>query len=141
MGYDLHITKAQFDWETKEFPISLSEWEGVATGDPDLRYATENYYQRRTLGGGSERIHPWLLVSHPEEPPLWFMDGAISCKNPDEATIRKMVVLAEKLGARVIGEEGETYDAEGQCTPWKPPAGEVEPTPAKRSFLKRWFGK
>ena len=41
------------------------------------------------------------------------MDGAIDTKNPDKLVIRKMVELANKLKAKVIGEEGEVYDSDG----------------------------
>ena len=45
--------------------------------------------------------------------PFWFIDGAVETKNPDEATVKKMVQLAKKLKARVIGEENEEYGPDG----------------------------
>ena len=40
---------------------------------------------------------------------LWFSDGEIWTKNPSEETITKMISIADKLKARVRGDEMETY--------------------------------
>jgi hypothetical protein len=41
----------------------------------------------------------------------WFdyWNGCIVVKNPDEAILSKMCAIAEKIGARVQGDEGEYY--------------------------------
>jgi hypothetical protein len=52
-------------------------------------------------------------------------------KNPDQPTIEKMLAVADRLGSRVVGDDGETYGATG-----------VPPTPAKASLRERvsgWF--
>ena len=40
---------------------------------------------------------------------LWYQDGELWTKNPDGAAIGRMIALADVLGARVRGDEGETY--------------------------------
>ena len=45
----------------------------------------------------------------------WFSyrDGEITVKDPDREISRKMFTIAVALKARVQGDEGETYDANG----------------------------
>ena len=116
MGYELYITRAENTWETKEKPILEFEWKAIAENDSELIYSNNDYYDRTNDEGQIERFHPWIIASHPDKPPLWFIDGAIDSKNPDKLTIKKMVELAEKLNAKVIGEDGEVYDSEGNFT-------------------------
>ena len=113
MGYELYITRADNFWETNEQPILEDEWENVANADPDLEKSQDDWYQRSNEDGSSEQFHPWIIKSHPERQPLWYMDGAINTKNPDEAARKKLFDLSQKLNAKVLGEEGETYNAEG----------------------------
>jgi hypothetical protein len=59
-------------------------------------------------------------------------------KNPDAPTIAKMVSVAGQLGARVQGDEGESYPETGGPSPPPPPE------PAKESLIGRiagWFGR
>jgi len=52
-------------------------------------------------------------------------------KNPDQPTLEKMLAVAHRLGSRVVGDDGEIYEATG-----------APPTPAKSSLLERlsgWF--
>lgn len=109
MGYDLSITRADSFMNTLESPISEEDWLKVAKADPSLRLSTDDYFDRSAADGRTERFHPWLWIEHPEQPPLWFVDGAVTTKNPDDATISKLVQLARALNARVIGEEDEEY--------------------------------
>lgn len=113
MGYDLYITRADLPWKIEEEPISEAEWRAVADNDPDLEISKSDIYYRKNDDGSVERFHPWIIKSHPNQPPLWFMDGAIDTKNPDKLVIKKMVELANKLNAKVIGEHGEVYDSDG----------------------------
>lgn len=46
--------------------------------------------------------------NHPP-PGLWHSDGELWIKNPDDQTVDRMCELAEILGARVRGDELETY--------------------------------
>ena len=42
---------------------------------------------------------------------LWFRDGELWMKNPNEADLGEMIALAKSLGARVRGDELETYSS------------------------------
>jgi len=120
MGYDVHITRAQ-DWtESRDHPITLSEWKAYLRSDGEMRL--DNRAQATTSSGETITTEsPGLAVwvawkqdgvggGH-----AWFSydDGAITVKDPDRDILRKMFSIAVALKARVQGDEGETYDANG----------------------------
>jgi hypothetical protein len=51
----------------------------------------------------------WTAHPRGEERCFWYGDRMISTKDPDVATIDKLLQLAERLGALVRGEDGERY--------------------------------
>ncbi len=114
MGYELHITRAEHSWDTKQQPILESEWLAVVHAEPTLEVDTLSYSDRRTEGGAIERQHPVVWLGHPDQsidsPNFWYEDGEISRKRVDDATLRKMIEIARKLNARVIGDDAEEYD-------------------------------
>jgi len=113
MGYDLYITRATSWLDAEGAPIATAEWGEVVAADPELRISTQYHYERRH-NGIIERYHPAIWIKHPDEVPFWHMDGAIHVKNPDKQTTQKMVQLAIKLSARVLGESDEEYGLNGE---------------------------
>ena len=98
MGYDVHIARTAFWFDSEEEAIPLEEWLTVVQSDPDRALDPEN------------RPPDALFVGHPESPaPLWWQRGMIDTKNPDTATILKMLEIASRLGAKVQGDDLETY--------------------------------
>jgi hypothetical protein len=88
--------------------------ESVVESDTSLRISQEDYFERKAGDGTIERIHLVIWQEHPDRIPFWYEEGAVFTKNPDEKTIEKMVQLATKLEARVLGEEDEEYLAGGR---------------------------
>jgi hypothetical protein len=43
-----------------------------------------------------------------------FQDGDVVVKNPDEEILKKMWLIAQALGAKVQGDDGEIYDENGE---------------------------
>lgn len=115
MSYEVFITRADVSWETAENPLSESEWLAVANASHELETSKANFYSRKNDDGEIEKYHPWLITSLPNKPPLWFIDGAINTDNPDIVTIKEMVVFSKILNAKVIGEEGEVYNENGEA--------------------------
>lgn len=114
MGYDLHITRAEWWVESEDHPISLSEWQEVIKGDPQLRL--ENAAEMKAPNGMTLRyenpgIAVCIMEEEDEEYPVYFdyRDGRIVVKNPNDQIINKMKEIAEKLNANVIGDDGEIY--------------------------------
>jgi hypothetical protein len=98
MGYDLHLTRRTFWADSRGPAITFDEWCRHVASDPTLAHDADN----------SEE--DFLFVGHPNEPaPLWWNRGEVYTKNPDQPTVRKLIEIAQVLGARVVGDDGETY--------------------------------
>jgi hypothetical protein len=128
MGYDLHITRAKL-WTDDAHPIALAEWAAYVSGDPELDMT--GVAETPTPDGILRYENPGLAVwRSPESGQVWFdlRHGNVVVKNPDDATIEKMVAVARRLNAHVQGDEGETYSGGGR-----------RPVPAPGpSFLERF---
>lgn len=118
LSYDIWVTRAHALDQARHFPISMREWLTVADADPDLRLSRDDFLDRVSDAGEPERVHPWLIISLPGEPPLWFMDGAVQTTNADQPVVAKLVQLALKLRAQVLDENGgNRYGADGAWVP------------------------
>jgi len=124
MGYDLHITrKKNWDGFDREHgrEISLDEWIAVVNADPDLRI--EGYVNRRLRDESVFRqpLAAWTAYSkyRPDDPgpALELSGGNVDAKNPDREFRCKMWRLAQRLKAKVQGDDGEFYDRFGNPTP------------------------
>ena len=103
MGYDYHITRAGNWAENDNAQITADEWLSLVRDDPELHIANEN--------------GPYFA----EWRDSWFdlVDGNVTTKNPDESTLGKMLALANRLRARVQGDDGEIYDGSESSDPPK----------------------
>jgi len=100
MGYDFHVTRAEH-WSGNEGQeILAEEWLDVIKSDPELVPAPENG-QYFVIWRGTTKY-----------PETWFnwVGGNITTKNPDKATLRKMLEIATRFNGHVQGDEGEIYD-------------------------------
>jgi hypothetical protein len=98
MGYDLHITRRN-NWAEEGNDITSEEWLSLVANDPELHFQTKNGPYFVTWDGDSRPKPSWMNWSK----------GQIITKNPDDALIDKMMVIAQKLKAKVQGDEGELY--------------------------------
>ena len=98
MGY--HVTILRTD-QGEQLPISLVE--GVS--------ATSS------IDGWGDIESPPTFEFHGKEDlfTLWYQDGELWTKNPEEWQLGVMVALAKRLNARVSGDEWETYDETGNA--------------------------
>ncbi len=109
MGYNLHITRADTWRQAKCNPIKKSEWDLMVLSDCSLLFSTTEYYEHRIEDGVIERVHPVYWMEHADQPAFWYADGEITCRNPDDVTVQKLLEIAKILGARVFGDNGEEY--------------------------------
>jgi hypothetical protein len=105
MGYDFHITRAESWVESESNPISSGEWLTIVNSDPELKI--------------DERNGPYFACwagpcSYPDGGWFDWRDGEIYTKNPDRQILKKMLHLANKLSAKVCGDEDELYSSETQ---------------------------
>jgi len=121
MGYELHITR-QTDWfdEDPDLKISPDEWKNYVHGDPEMRL--DNYCETKLEDGRILRIDEvgisvWLSYTGNglNGNYAWFSysDGNINVKSPDDEILKKMLLIAERLNAKVLGDDGERYPNEG----------------------------
>lgn len=99
MGYDLHITRAEYWPDNEEHQISTEEWLSIVAIDDALTLNTNNGPYFANWSGPSTYEEAWFD---------WF-DGNIYTKNPDRAIFKKMLQIANELSATVQGDDGETY--------------------------------
>lgn len=104
MGYDFHITRAEFHADNAGREITAEEWLRYVESDPELRLIPANGKYFARWNGKSKYLDPWFD---------WF-EGNIDTKNPDKAIVGKMLLIARQLGARVQGDDGEFYDDASQ---------------------------
>lgn len=112
MGYDVNITRARHWAENVGQEIQPEEWRAVVKEDPELE-------MRGVADAGGLRYENPLLAAwtaHPSYEEVWvdYSGGNLVVKNPDMHILRKLCALAAQLGARVQGDEGEIYEADGR---------------------------
>ena len=104
MGYDLRITRAPGHWaESEDGGIDAEEWLAVVAADPEL-----------SLESGRKHFARWSGPSKHPEPWFDWWRGTIKTKNPDPPIVQKMIAMAQHLGARVQGDDGEVYLPDGK---------------------------
>jgi hypothetical protein len=141
MGYDVHITR-RAEWFDDEPAIGLSEWLAVVSSDSEMRldgFAEADLSDGQVLRVESEGLAAWTGYSgHGLNGNMaWFSyyKGNIDVKNPDDEIIEKMCAIAERLDAKVQGDEGEFYP----LSPSSEQSARLERTPeAKRPWWKLW---
>lgn len=143
MGYEVHIVR-NAEWWDEEVGggISLDEWRAYVETDKTMRLdnaAEANTPEGHVIRYENRGLAVWVAYSGHEESgnKAWFdfRDGSIVVKNPDESILRKMHQIASRLAAKVVGDDGEEYDADGRII------GDSESTPAppvRKPWWKFW---
>jgi len=121
MAYEIHISRLGADG--RSVPIAPSEWGSAVERTPNVRLAggapeianpkTGEVVRTGNTGGDAEVLlsgsGQWRRVFR------WSQRGTISFRAPDDfnrpdCEIRRVAAqLARTLGARLVGDEGETY--------------------------------
>ena len=92
MGYDFHITRRD-DWYDEGADISADEWLKYVESDPELSI--------------DESKGKYFAIW--KEDWLDWRRGEIYTKNPRKNLVEKMIQIANRLNAKVQGDEGEVY--------------------------------
>jgi hypothetical protein len=124
MGYDVHITRAE-DWSDNEgAQITPEEWLAFVRNDRELT----------ALGQTEHCAAEWHDPAGGAPVHIEWRRGNIVVKNPTRAVVLKMEALAERLGARVQGDDGEFY--EGGIAVGAPPSTYSPRSEARRRALR-----
>lgn len=143
MGYELHITRKP-DWSGDGPEITLDEWVAVVRSDPEMRLdafaAAETRDTHELVRIEDPSLAVWTAYSgHGRDGNMaWFYlsHGNVVAKNPDEEIRRKMALLANRLGARVQGDDGEFYDERGQQSGQSAATSRKAPLPSGLPFCR-----
>jgi hypothetical protein len=140
VGYDVHITRKPNWFDSAGPEILLAEWIAVVESDPEMRL--DGYAETRVDNGKMLRLEHdglsvWIAYSGHENNGnmAWFdfRRGNVVVKNPDSEMLMKMWSLAQRLFARVQGDEGELYDASGNVI-----RSTIVGLPARKPWWKFW---
>jgi hypothetical protein len=107
MPYHLHITRAS-DWmNSSDLPITAAEWLKLVRTDSELVQDPRH---------GPYFVHWFGPSGHAQS--LEWAEGRINTRYPDGALLKKLVTMAERLGAKVQGDGGEVYSGEEPVDEW-----------------------
>ncbi len=128
MGYSLYITRRKDARDDDGPSITVDEWKSLVESDPELDFKDDRIPLTATWSGKSQWPDPWFSYSE-----RW---GCIDTKNPDAPVVEKMLEMAEKLNARVLGQDGEIYTSSTEYY-WEDE--DESPPPDPRPWWKRFF--
>ena len=128
MGYDIHITKRDEWYDEDDLGITREEFIQLVDGRDELSIVDQDSADLMAIRDGDET--QWLM---------WDSSGDVLSKNPSQGMIAWMYEIAQLLGAKVQGDEGEIYRSDGQADMAKQQTRDA--IPQRVGFLKRLFGK
>lgn len=138
MSLYVYITRKP-DPSADEGPeIAEREWRELALAQSDLRPPTPGQATPSHPGEPRAADFTFYLDGRAAAWLSWD-EGQVEVKNPDPRTIARLVSLAAMLGARVVSETGEIFDANGAHAGFERWSEFHEP-PGKPSLFKRLFG-
>ena len=105
MSVELHITRAQYWFDGEKSPITLEEWLAYVGSASDLELDTDR--------GDGRALYLGPTLNNPL-PLIYWQLGNLVSTCPDTLLYRKMLLIAEDLGARVQDEDDKTYSDPGQ---------------------------
>ena len=111
MAYRIYICRADQPDEASENPISLDEWKNVVHDIPELHFfeGEDALPPHVAAPSASEGLVRW--AGHPLFDDVWFnhSEGAIYVEGFDAYVNMRMRVLANRLNARVMDEDGRLF--------------------------------
>ncbi|MBX2847586.1 MAG: hypothetical protein KTR16_04650 [Acidiferrobacterales bacterium] len=98
MSYHLHIKKLSNNTQQEE-SISVEDWLGIIKSDNDVSYIVDE--------GSSVSVV--FNTEQDRSESIEWSQGTIDAERPSDTLARKMVLLANKLDARVVTDKGLCY--------------------------------
>ena len=121
MSYKVHITRKSNWFADDGLCISCDKWLQYVLNDPEMRadgYAKVLLPDNSTLRIDHPGIAVWTTYSgHRDGGNMaWFthFEDRVTVKNPEEEILAKMHQIASALSAKVQGDDGEEYGANGK---------------------------
>ena len=98
MSYHLQIKKISSNKQQEQL-IPVEDWLGLINNDDDFSYIVDE--------GNSVSVI--FSIEHQHSESIEWKKGTIDAKTPSDSLARKMVLLANKLGAQVVTDKGLCY--------------------------------
>lgn len=105
MPYDLHVVKTERWTDAARKPITWDEVNGLIASDPELEWSTADYVEMKD----NDVTTCYYMICWQGRPCFWWHRDQITCATPDEAQTLKVIEIAGKLGAQVVGDDDERY--------------------------------
>lgn len=110
MAYDLHIVRTA-DWlDAADDPVTKQQVDALVESDPELAWSVNEWVDMRD--GRGKKITRYYMILWNDRPCFWRYRDQIWCARPTEEQVGKLVEMAAKLGANVLGDDGESYQTE-----------------------------
>jgi hypothetical protein len=139
MSHYVYITRKPDPTADDGSEISEQDWRELALAQSDLRSPTSEELATSSLPGSVQASDFALSVDEAGMAWLAWHEGQVEVRNPDTSTIARLLRLAPQLGARVVSETGETFDATGAHAGFEA-WSEFHEAPKRPSLFKRLFG-
>src|SRR5512139_1423506 len=104
MGYTLHVTRADSWMFNDGAQIAPEEWTAIVEQDPELVLNPS----------GGEHFAQWQSEYASADAAFDWYEGCVITVSPDRNTVAKLLDIANWLGGRVQGDDGETYESADQ---------------------------
>jgi hypothetical protein len=105
MSYDLHVTRTEHWADSESKPISRAEWESFARNDSRLSAAGEI----SRLGTEADPVFEFTCDSGEVVSLYWQRDHVLVTGLIGAKAVSSLRWLAEEFGARLVGDDGESY--------------------------------
>lgn len=109
MAYDVHIVRTKNWFDAANDPITKEQVDELIAADSSLAWSTKDWVDMSD--GRGKKITRYYGILWNGSPCFWWYRDQITCSGPSEEQVGKMVEMAAKLGALVIGDDGEAYSA------------------------------
>ena len=103
LGYELHIIRSD-GWTTaSDAPIEYNEWIAFARADDQL-------VEAGVLSLRDTKPSEQPVFSFRDGPSIHWWRGQLVVSGADDTNVGLLLAIAQTLGARVQGDDGEFYD-------------------------------
>ena len=142
MSYDIHITRKE-DWSDSEGPeITRNEWISYMNIDKSIVLDQDRSAEvdPRVASGAKDPTHArWVewpgRDAGAKEAWMWLENGNVMASDADAAFRQKLFLIADSLGAKLMGDKGEIYNSIGEPEKGR---SRLRPDGRKRAWWKFW---
>jgi hypothetical protein len=107
MAYDVHIVRTDTWFDAANDPITKRDVDELIASDSELEWSADDWVDMRD--GRGKKVTRYFMILWQGQPCFWWYRDQIKCAGPTEEQVGKMVGMAAKLRAKVLGDDGEAY--------------------------------